>query len=77
VFLVGTVLSGDPPRQIALRAMQDFAEGHAVEYFDCELDDVGANKILVSVVDKIINNNTLSGKIGESTDGGKSIEGEF
>jgi len=76
VFLVGTVLSGDPPRQMSLQTMQDFAERHAVEYFDCELDDVGANKILVSLVDKIINDNTLSGRIGESTDGGKSIEGE-
>ena len=74
VFLVGTISSGEPPRQVSHNTMLEFAEKHEVEYFESELDNVGVNKIFVSLVDIIVN--TLTGT-GDSIDAGKSIEGEY
>jgi len=76
VFLVGTISSWEPPRQISHEAMKEFSEQHEVEYLECELDHVAVNEIFMSLVDKIINTYTLSGQIRESADIGKGIESE-
>jgi len=54
LFLVGTISPGEPPRQVSHKAMLDFAEHYKVEYFECELDDVGVNDIVMLLVDNII-----------------------
>jgi len=70
VFLVGTLSSGEPSRQVSLKAMEDFAEDHKVEYLECEHDHIVVDKVVMSLVDNIMNNTGT----GHNNNTEKSIE---